>query len=100
MLWYIGAVTMRIFRWSPQFWVDKESPLVPVWITYPCLPIMFFTKQSLFALAGLIGLPLRRDEGTVSLKRRSFGRLQIEIDLLKPRADKIWIGMAELDRYR
>lgn len=33
-VWYIGAVTMHIFKWTPYFRVDKESSVVPIWITF------------------------------------------------------------------
>lgn len=99
MVWYIGAITMRIFRWSPFFRVDKETSVVPVWITFPRLPVMFFEQQSLFAIGRLIGHPLRRDSATIALKRPSVARLQVELDLMKPRPDKIWIGMGDSDGY-
>lgn len=36
---YIGGIAMRVFKWSPYFQVDRESSIVPVWITFLCLPL-------------------------------------------------------------
>lgn len=32
-VWYVAKVTMRILKWSPYFNVDRESSIVPVWVT-------------------------------------------------------------------
>lgn len=73
--------------------------MAPVWVSFPRLPIHFFEKGSLFQIASLVGLPLRLDAATVSLKRPSVARLQVEIDLLKPRPQQVWIGIGESDGF-
>lgn len=55
----------------------------------PHLPIMFFYKQTIF-------FPL---VAMASLKRPRVAWIQVEIDLLKPRSDQIWIGLGEADGY-
>ena len=60
---------------------------------------MLFDKHTLFGLASLIGHPLRIDEATANLKRPSVARVQVEIDLLRPRPPHIWIGLGENDGY-
>lgn len=65
----------------------------------PRLPIMFFDKRTLFSLASLVGHPLCRDEATASPKLPSVARIQVEVNLLKPRPDQIWIGLGESDGY-
>lgn len=40
--WFVRGLPMRIFKWSTGFHIDKESPIVLVWITFPPLPIQFF----------------------------------------------------------
>lgn len=77
--------------------MDKESSIVPVWISLPRLPIQFFKREALFQIAALIGTPLRLDAATISLKRPSIARVQVEIDLLKPNPTKVWIGMENLE---
>ena len=82
---------MHVFCWTPHFRVDKESPLVPVWITLLRLPIMLFNQSVLFSIARLIGHPFRTDETTVSMKHPSATLLLVKIDLLKPHPNKLWI---------
>lgn len=65
------------------------SSVVPVW---PRLPIHFLARDAFFAIASTVGMPLRLDAATQLLKRPSMARLQVEIDLLKAKPDKIWIG--------
>lgn len=99
MVWYVRGVSMRIFKWSPYFRVDKESSIVPIWITLPRLPVPFFHKSALFPIARLIGHPLRLDEATTKLKRPSVARIQVEIDVLRDRPEKIWIQMGSKEGY-
>lgn len=82
-VWFIRAVSMRIFKWSLFFRVDKESSVVPVWISFPRLPIHLFQRDALFSIARLLGTPLRLDEATAKLKRPSVARIQVEIDVLQ-----------------
>lgn len=98
-VWYIGAVTMRIFKWTPNLSTEKETSLVPVWITLPRLPVHLFAQPALFRIATLIGRPLRLDSATRSLKRPGVARLQIELDVLKDRPNPIWIGMGSLGGF-
>lgn len=98
-VWYIGKVTMRVFKWSLNFNTDRESSLVPVRVTMSRLPILFFAQPALFRIASLIGLPLCLDAITRSLKRPGVARIQIEIDLLKPRPNQVWITMRSSEGF-
>ena len=82
-VWYIRGMPIRIFKWASDFHVDRESSLVPVWISLPRLPVHFFESNALFAIASLIGMPLRMDSATASLKRPNIARLQVELDVVK-----------------
>lgn len=79
--------------------MEKESSLVPVWVTFPRLPIHFFAKPALFKIASLLGLPLRLDAATISLKRPGVARIQVELDVLKERPQQIWIGIGHNDGF-
>ena len=67
MVWYIGKVTMHVFHWTSHFRVDKESPLMRVWINLPRLPIILFHQSVLFSIARLVRHPLRSDETIASM---------------------------------
>ncbi|KAJ8768321.1 hypothetical protein K2173_021474 [Erythroxylum novogranatense] len=75
-VWYIRGHAMRVLKWDEHFHVDRESSLVPVWISLPRLPIHFFDKSALFAICSVVGCPLRIDSATASLKRPSMARVQ------------------------
>lgn len=94
-VWYVGGMPMRIFKWTSEFHVDKESSVAPVWVTLPRLPIHFFNRTALHGIASLLGVPLRIDSATASLKRPSLARIQVSIDVLKERTDRVWIGIGE-----
>ena len=88
-VWYVKAIPMRILKWTSSFHVDREPPVVAAWISFPKLPVHFFHPTALFAIASLIGTPLRMDAATQNLKRPSITMTQIELDLLRDKPKKI-----------
>lgn len=46
--WYLKRFLMRIFKWTPNFRVDAESSIAPIWVSLPHLPVHFFSKPNLF----------------------------------------------------
>lgn len=62
--WYIGRFLMHTFKWTTYFRLHKESSITPIWISFPQLPIHFFSKTSLYSIAQFIGIPLRMDNST------------------------------------
>nr|XP_027083516.1 uncharacterized protein LOC113705806 [Coffea arabica] len=93
-IWQIGRFPMRVFHWSPDFHVQRESSLAPVWIALPCLTIHFFDKHSLFSIASVVGRPLYVDAATSSVSRPSVARVCVEVDLLHPLPQRVWVGMS------
>ncbi|KAL0283500.1 UNVERIFIED_CONTAM: hypothetical protein Sradi_7225900 [Sesamum radiatum] len=93
-LWLRGAWTfdnfhMRVFKWSPDFDPHTESPIAPVWIKLPGLPVHLFEKNALFTFADKIGKPLRMDEPTADLSRPDLARVCVEIDLTAPKVQAV-----------
>ena len=84
---------MRILKWTNRFHVDRELPVAPVWIGFPRLPIHYFEHSTIFAIAGLVGYPLRIDSATATLRRPSIARVQVEVDLLDDHRDQVWISV-------
>ncbi|KAL2498523.1 Uncharacterized protein Adt_24073 [Abeliophyllum distichum] len=56
-VWCINVVPMRILKYTFDFDSQKESPIVPVWIALPKLPLVFYYKAILFSIASVIGTP-------------------------------------------
>ena len=84
---------MRIFRWTRDFHVHKESSLVPVWVSLLALPIHYFDRHSLFSILSSVGQPLFLDSATVARSRPSVARVCVEVVLLKPICSWVWIGV-------
>lgn len=82
---------MRIFKWTPDFRVHAESSIAPIWVSFPHLPVHFFSKESLFSIGSTLGKPMRRDAATANLTRPSVARVCMEMDLLKKFPHRIWL---------
>ncbi|KAK4388255.1 hypothetical protein Sango_2432100 [Sesamum angolense] len=91
-IWFVDGFPMRVFKWTPTFNPMEESPIVPVWVRLPELPIQFFDREALFSIARLLGMPLQMDVSTATLVRPSVARVCIEINLLEPLQMEIGLG--------
>ncbi|KAL0293151.1 UNVERIFIED_CONTAM: hypothetical protein Sradi_6954400 [Sesamum radiatum] len=49
--WTFDSFHMRVFKWTPNFDPQIESPIALVWIRLPALPVHLFEKNALFTLA-------------------------------------------------
>ena len=92
-IWQLGNYPMRVFRWTREFHVQRESSLVPVWVTLPSLPIHYFDKHSLFSILSPVGRPLFLDSATAAGTRPSMARECVEIDVAKLVVPRIWIAV-------
>ncbi|KAK9179061.1 hypothetical protein WN943_028257 [Citrus x changshan-huyou] len=94
--WFINGRGMRVFKWSTDFRCSVESPIVPVWVSLPHLPVHFIhCKSALCSIASAIGTPLRVDHATASVTRPTVARVLVEYDVSKPLLPRIWIGEGE-----
>ncbi|KAL0439389.1 UNVERIFIED_CONTAM: hypothetical protein Slati_2421900, partial [Sesamum latifolium] len=59
--WMFDSFHMRVFKWSPDFDPQIESPIALVWIRLPRLPVHLFETKTLFTFAAKIGKLLRMD---------------------------------------
>ncbi|PKU81364.1 hypothetical protein MA16_Dca017402 [Dendrobium catenatum] len=89
---------MRLLKWTPDFDVRHESPIVPVWVSFPNLRLHFFNSQVLFGLASILGRPLQTDQATASVSHPSVARILVEVDISKKFPNEIWLG-SELNGY-
>ncbi|KAL0423300.1 UNVERIFIED_CONTAM: hypothetical protein Sradi_0864800 [Sesamum radiatum] len=77
---------------TPTFNPREESPIVPVRVCLPELPIQFFDWEALFSIARSLETPLRTDVSTATLVRPSVARVCVEINLLEPLQTEIGLG--------
>ncbi|XP_022853766.1 uncharacterized protein LOC111375197 [Olea europaea var. sylvestris] len=86
----------RLFL-KPLWYID--TPIAPVWVSFPLLPIHFRAKSSLYAITKAIGLPLRIDEATSDLRRPSDARVRVEVNLDYDLPDRVWIEREKIGGY-
>ena len=85
----------RFFKWFFGFVLGIESSFVPLWISFPGLPLNFFKKPYLELLVKPIGKVLAYDQATLSLSRTGVARVCVEVNLLANNQSKIWIDMGD-----
>ncbi|KAL0907645.1 hypothetical protein M5K25_022065 [Dendrobium thyrsiflorum] len=90
--YFINNCYMRLIKWSPSFDVDVESPVVPIWVSFPNLRPHLFSPRILQGLGSIIGRPLKIDQATSVGSRPSVARILVELDVSKQHPDKVWVG--------
>ncbi|KAL2480634.1 Uncharacterized protein Adt_33600 [Abeliophyllum distichum] len=86
---------MRILKWICDFHPNDETPIAPVWISFPLLRIHLRVKEFSFALSKIVGVSLRIYKATVDLLRPSEARACVEVNLEHKLPDRIWIDRDE-----
>ncbi|KAL0903996.1 hypothetical protein M5K25_026064 [Dendrobium thyrsiflorum] len=90
--YYINNCQMRLLKWTPYFDIKEESPIVPIWISFPNLRLHFFNHHVMLALGSIFGRPLQTDHATASRSRPSVARVLVEMDITKNHPKEIWVG--------
>ncbi|XP_019191723.1 PREDICTED: ABC transporter F family member 4-like [Ipomoea nil] len=90
-----GRYPMRVFRWAVGFSTEKETSLASVWVRFPLLSLNLFKTEALKQVCKPLGKFLAPDNATLNFTRPSYARARVEIDLLAPRVDEIFIGFSE-----
>lgn len=65
----IGKLVVRFSKWTPEFNLQGESPIAPVWVRFPRIPVHLFNNKCLFALTKILGTPVKMDEHTADYTR-------------------------------
>ncbi|KAI0520208.1 hypothetical protein KFK09_007679 [Dendrobium nobile] len=81
--YFISNCFMKLFKWTPQFDVCVESPIVPIWVFFPNLRPHLFSPRILHGLGSMFGRPLRTDNATMNGTRPSVARILVELDVTK-----------------
>ncbi|KAL0915584.1 hypothetical protein M5K25_016012 [Dendrobium thyrsiflorum] len=90
--YFVFNCFMKIIKWSPFFDISAESPIVPIWISFPELRLHFFCRRILHGLDSLFGRPLQIDNATTMGSRPSVVRVLVELDVTKQYPSSIWLG--------
>ncbi|XP_060200076.1 uncharacterized protein LOC132628294 [Lycium barbarum] len=79
-------------KWSPDFKLEEDIPIVPVWVLLPGLPFHMHTWHYVKQITEAAGIPIELDTTTKTMNRPSMAKVRAEIDLMKPLVHKVWIG--------
>ncbi|VFQ80232.1 unnamed protein product [Cuscuta campestris] len=90
---------MYVTKWSPNLRQDEDSPVVPVWISFPHLPIHLHEQRALFNIASMLGTPLKVDQATLNFTRPKYARVCVEVDVSKPLHQRIHIKHVDEDLF-
>ncbi|PKU61924.1 hypothetical protein MA16_Dca017257 [Dendrobium catenatum] len=93
--YFVKNCLMKVVKWSPNLDIEVESPIVPIWVSFPFLRPHLFSPRILSGLGSLFGKPLKSDMATASGSRPSMARIMVELDVTKNYPDKIWVGSVE-----
>lgn len=73
--------SFRLFKWTKDFKLHRESPLAPQWIFLPELLIHLYRKDCLQIFASHFGRYLGTDNATLNHTRVTCARICVEVDL-------------------
>ncbi|XP_060180681.1 uncharacterized protein LOC132610402 [Lycium barbarum] len=88
---------MKVIKWTADFKPEVETSIVPVWILIHQLPWHLFRWDVMSKIVESVGIAIAPDQATYSKTRGNIAKLKVEIDLLKPKQDQIWLGFNRLE---
>ncbi|VFQ70831.1 unnamed protein product [Cuscuta campestris] len=97
--WTLGKEIMVVTKWSPNLRPNEDSPIVPVWVSIPNLPIHLHDQKALFYITSKLGKPLKVDNATLNFSRPKAARVCIEIDVSKYLHQKIHVKHIDEDLF-
>lgn len=73
---------MIVKQWTSNFSFNQEIlKVIPIWVTFPNLPLNCWSMDSLSRIGSTLGVPIYADECTTKQLRISFARILIEMDV-------------------
>ncbi|KAI0516225.1 hypothetical protein KFK09_008897 [Dendrobium nobile] len=90
--YFVSNCYMKVVKWSPNLDVEVDSPIVPIWVSFPYLRPRLFSPHILFGLDSLFGRTLKSDITAALVSRPSFARIFVELDVTKKYPDIILVG--------
>ncbi|XP_058775952.1 uncharacterized protein LOC131650248 [Vicia villosa] len=73
-----------LHEWNPRFTLqDDILRILPIWVMFPQLPLVYWGDRSIGKIASAIGKSLLTDECTAKKLRVSYARVLIEVDVTK-----------------
>ncbi|KAH0449114.1 hypothetical protein IEQ34_022914 [Dendrobium chrysotoxum] len=66
---------MKLTKWSPLLVIGVQSPVIPIWISFPNLQPHLFSLHILHGLSSLFGCPLEVDHVTYVFSHPSIAHV-------------------------
>ncbi|XP_019253821.1 PREDICTED: uncharacterized protein LOC109232507 [Nicotiana attenuata] len=80
----IGNKPIILKSWTAEFnFYDEVLKEIPLWVSFPNLPLNCWGKITLSRIASTLGCPIYADECTSSAAKISYARVLIEMDISK-----------------
>ncbi|XP_019238403.1 PREDICTED: uncharacterized protein LOC109218493 [Nicotiana attenuata] len=80
----IGNKPIILKSWTADFnFYDEVLKEIPLWVSFPNLPLNCLGKITLSRIASILGCPIYADECTSSAARILYARVLIEMDISK-----------------
>lgn len=77
-------------NWESDFEIDKEPiRVMPLWVTFPGLPIQCWAEENLGRIASCLGKPVCTDRLAAKCERIPYARVLIEMDITQPLPDEL-----------
>lgn len=71
--WFVGGCYLAVQRWKPDFHpAFARISTMAVWVRFVDLPLEYYDKEALMALAVRVGKPIRVDSITLAQSRGRF----------------------------
>ncbi|KAI0500257.1 hypothetical protein KFK09_018467 [Dendrobium nobile] len=97
--YFVYGCFMKVIKWSPLLDLSEESPIVPVWLSFPGLRPHLFSSRILFGMGSIFGRPIQTDNAIASGSHPSVARVLVEIDVTKFYSNSVWLGLKKLGRW-
>ncbi|PKU65710.1 hypothetical protein MA16_Dca009747 [Dendrobium catenatum] len=81
--YFVQNCFMKVVKWSPDLDVEVDSPIMPIWVSFPLMRPHLFSPRILSSLGSLFGHPLKSDMATASGSHPSMARILVELDVTK-----------------
>jgi hypothetical protein len=98
--WVFGGSSLMLKRWRMAFNPDSDYfQYRHLWVLLPGLPLHFWNKDAIRAIADTLGKFISFDSGSLSGSSRKMGRVLVEIDIttgLPENLEIVWRGRKSL----
>ncbi|XP_026400463.1 uncharacterized protein LOC113296370 [Papaver somniferum] len=99
--WFFRHQKLTLIEWFPGFDAEKQrSSHASVWVSFPGLPLEFWTEKTLLSLAKSLGTPIVVDRRTLAHEYGHFASVLVDINFAEAATDAIHITVGGLDFWQ